>query len=320
MFGPKGGEEEEKLGRQRGEELADLLTTLGPTFIKVGQSLSIRSDLLSPPYVLGLTQLQDAVPPFSSKEAFAIMEEEFRKPVDEIFSKITPEPIASASLGQVYKATLRETGEDVAVKIQRPRSVEKIALDMHLVRQISAPLRVIFNLNTDLVGTVDNWGVGFVDELDYIKESDNAKAFNVAIKTTTLSDVVFAPDPIDKYSTRNILTTTWIDGERLDKSTKDDIATLCSVAMNTYLSMMLEVRMRTVQSKLATTQILSSTINTIFPPISFLFCHTCSARRHSWASFTAIHIQATSSALPTASSAFSTGASCQAWMRTFRSP
>mmetsp|Transcript_4229 Transcript_4229/g.8564 ORF Transcript_4229/g.8564 Transcript_4229/m.8564 type:complete len:857 (+) Transcript_4229:169-2739(+) len=241
LFGPKGGEEEEKLGQKRGEELADLLTRLGPTFIKVGQSLSIRSDLLQPSYVLGLTKLQDAVPPFPSKDAFDIMEEQFRAPVDEVFSKITPEPIASASLGQVYKATLRETGEDVAVKIQRPRSVEKIALDMHLVRTVSGPLKSIFNLNTDLVGTVDNWGVGFVDELDYQKESENAKVFNQAIKTTTLSDVVFAPDPIDKYSTRSILTTTWIDGERLDKSSKDDVSTLCSVAMNTYLSMMLEL-------------------------------------------------------------------------------
>jgi len=169
------------------------------------------------------------------------MEEQFKKPVDEIFSTITPEPIASASLGQVYKATLRETGEDVAVKIQRPKSVEKIALDMHLVRTVSPPLKALFNLATDLVGTVDNWGVGFVDELDYMKESENAKVFNEAIKFTTLSDVVFAPDPIDKYSTRNILTTTWVDGERLDKSSKDDISTLCSVAMNTYLSMMLEL-------------------------------------------------------------------------------
>ena len=112
----------------RGEELADLLTRLGPTFIKVGQSLSIRSDLLSESYVKGLTTLQDKVPPFSSSEAFKIMEVELGQSVDSLFSSITAEPIASASLGQVYKATVKTTGQEVAVKIQRPRSVEKIAL------------------------------------------------------------------------------------------------------------------------------------------------------------------------------------------------
>ena len=106
------------LGERRGEELAELLTDLGPTFIKVGQSLSIRSDLLSESYVKGLTKLQDKVPPFPSSEAFKIIEAELGQSVDALFSTITPEPIASASLGQVYKATVRSTGEEVAIKIQ----------------------------------------------------------------------------------------------------------------------------------------------------------------------------------------------------------
>ena len=234
-------ENAEELEEKRGVELADLLTVLGPTFIKVGQSLSIRTDLVQASYAKGLTQLQDKVPPFNSEEAFKILSAQFNKPVDEVFSTITPEPIASASLGQVYKATMRESGQEVAVKIQRPRSVEKIALDMHLVRTFAAPLKAAFNINTDLVGTVDAWGGGFVDELDYLKESENAKVFNEAIKTTTLSNVVFAPAPLDSYCTTNILTTEWIDGERLDKSSKDDVSSLCSVAMNTYLAMMLEL-------------------------------------------------------------------------------
>ena len=112
---------------------------------------------------------------------------------------------------------------------------------MHLVRTISGPLRAIFNINTDLVGTVDNWGLGFVDELDYVKEADNARLFSQSILKTTLKDVVFAPAPVDSLSTSCILTTEWIDGERLDQSSQSDISTLCGVAMNTYLAMMLEL-------------------------------------------------------------------------------
>ncbi|GMH57931.1 hypothetical protein TrLO_g7270 [Triparma laevis f. longispina] len=241
IFKPATEEAETMLGEQRGEELAELLTDLGPTFIKVGQSLSIRSDLLSESYVKGLTKLQDKVPPFPSSEAFKMLEDQLGQSVDALFSTITPEPIASASLGQVYKATVRSTGEEVAIKIQRPRSVEKIALDMHLVRTISAPLKAVFNINTDLVGTVDNWGLGFVDELDYVKEADNARLFSESILRTTLKDVVFAPKPLEKFSTSSILTTEWIDGERLDQSSQADISTLCGVAMNAYLSMMLEL-------------------------------------------------------------------------------
>ncbi len=225
----------------RGEELADLLTTLGPTFIKVGQSLSIRSDLLNDAYANGLTKLQDRVPPFSSVQAFKIFEREFGKPVDTLFSDITPDPIASASLGQVFKATLRSTGEDVAIKVQRPNIEETVALDMHLVRSVARPLRALFNLQTDLVATTDTWGVGFVAELDYLKEAENAKLFTSQIQSTPLSGVVFAPTVIDDLSTSKVLTTEWIVGERLDQSSQSDVTALCGVAMNSYLTMMLEL-------------------------------------------------------------------------------
>jgi hypothetical protein len=228
----------------RAEELSVLLTKLGPSFIKIGQSLSIRTDLLSPAYVRGLKKLQDQVPPFSTEEAREIIESELGSSIEEIFVEFPPEPIAAASLGQVYRAKIRgQNGEEdrwVAVKVQRPNIMNQIALDMHLIRDVAPFLKRTFNLNTDIVGVVDTWGAGFVDELDYIEEAINAKTFLEAIERTPLGGVVFSPPVVDELTTRKVLTTEWVVGERLDRSGKEDVSILCSIAMNTYLTMMLE--------------------------------------------------------------------------------
>lgn len=230
---------------QRAKELSVLLTKLGPSFIKIGQSLSIRTDLLSPAYVRGLKSLQDQVPPFSNSEARKIIENELGGSIDDVFVSFPQETIAAASLGQVYKATIRTKTEkaeeiDVAVKVQRPEIMSQIALDMHLIREVAPIIRRTFNLNTDFVGVVDTWARGFVDELDYIEEAINAKAFMEGIQQTPLSGVVFSPPVLDELTTRKVLTTEWVVGERLDKSGKDDVSILCSIAMNSYLTMMLE--------------------------------------------------------------------------------
>lgn len=253
---------------QRGKELAELLTRLGPTFIKgevffclfvfgrrrfsqpgmarrcglsfcffctlpVGQSLSIRTDLLSPAYIRGLSTLQDQVPPFETSVARQILEAEWGRPVEAVLEKMPAEPVAAASLGQVYKAKLKSTGQEVAIKVQRPNIMTQIALDMHLLREIAPIVKRFGNLNSDTVGTVDAWGTGFVDELDYLAEAQNAIYFNEKIKETSLGSVVFAPSTVDEYSTGSVLVTQWIDGQRLDQSSASDVTVLCSIAMNT---------------------------------------------------------------------------------------
>jgi hypothetical protein len=223
--------------RRRADELTDLLTRLGPTFIKIGQSLSIRSDLLTPEYLRSLTSLQDKVPSFSTEIARQIISDELGKPCDSIFTGID-KPVAAASLGQVYKATLTD-GRQVAVKVQRPQILEQIALDMHLIR-ITAPVIKALGAPGDVEGLVDDWGFGFVNEVDYLQEARNADVFMDGLKTTALAKVVFAPPVLRDLSSRRVLTTEWIDGERLEKSSAKDVSTLCSVAMNTYLTMMLE--------------------------------------------------------------------------------
>lgn len=99
---------------QRAKELTQLMVRLGPTFIKIGQALSIRGDLLPPAYLFALTELQDSVPPVPTEVADAIIESELKKPVGELFEEISEKPIASASLGQVYRARLVD-GPEVAV-------------------------------------------------------------------------------------------------------------------------------------------------------------------------------------------------------------
>jgi len=234
----------EEMSSTRARELTDILTRLGPTFIKIGQALSIRADLLSPAYLVALTELQDKVPPFPTARADEIIESELGRPVGEIFEEISPAPIASASLGQVYRAKLRE-GPEVAVKVQRPGMEEIVALDLYLLKLGAVPFRWFLSatnsgLNTDIAGTVDEWGKGFVGELDYREEARNAKLFQEDIERTPLAGAVFAPPPIDGCFSTKVLTTEWVVGERLEQSNAEDVTKLCSVAMNTYLTMMLE--------------------------------------------------------------------------------
>jgi predicted unusual protein kinase regulating ubiquinone biosynthesis (AarF/ABC1/UbiB family) len=185
--------------------------------------------------------LQDQVPPFSTADAISILEEEWDRPVDEVLDLMPSQPVAAASLGQVYRARLKSTGHEVAIKVQRPDISELIALDMHLLREAAPVLKQLFNLNTDTVGTVDAWGAGFVDELDYFAEARNAIFFSDQVASTQLKDAVFAPAVVDELTTRSVLVTEWVDGLRLDRSPSDDVTKLCSVAMNTYLTMMLDM-------------------------------------------------------------------------------
>ena len=116
---------------RRAKVALKLCEQLGPTFIKLGQALSIRTDLVPEAYALELRQLQDAVPPFDSIEAREVLKRELGvNDLSQVFADLSPEPVASASIGQVYRGTLAENGKDVAVKVQRPGILAEIALGM----------------------------------------------------------------------------------------------------------------------------------------------------------------------------------------------
>jgi aarF domain-containing kinase len=156
---------------KRAIELRNIMTSLGPAYIKLGQALSIRPDLLSPAAMNELQQLCDKVPSFDSKVAMKQLELELGKPWNEIYAELTPEPIAAASLGQVYRGKLM-TGEEVAVKVQRPGVLETVTVDLYIIRSLGLMLRNFPDITAraDIVALLDEWAARFFEELDYVRE------------------------------------------------------------------------------------------------------------------------------------------------------
>lgn len=198
--------------RKRAIQLKELLTHLGPAYIKIGQALSTRPDLVSPAYLDELTQLQDQIPPFSNDIAFQFIEEELGDRPEAIYAELSPQPIAAASLGQVYKGKLK-TGEIVAVKVQRPDLQEKIAVDLYILRRIATwANKNVKRLRSDLVAILDEFGGRIFEEMDYINEGENAERF--AQLYGHLKDV-YVPKIYWQYTHRRVLTMEWVVGTKL---------------------------------------------------------------------------------------------------------
>ena len=229
---------------KRAAQLRDLLVSLGPTYVKLGQVLSSRQDLLPKAYILELRTLQDAVPPFDDALARRILDAELGVANAKKLA-LSAAPIASASLGQVYKGSIsRSDGstEAVAVKVQRPGALAAISLDVGIIRSFAEPWRRFKGLNTDLESLVDEWGRRFVEELDYTREANNGERFRLAMESRPdLAGVVTAAPVIKGASTRRVLTTGWIEGQRLDTSEEGDVPRLCAVALASYLAMLLDI-------------------------------------------------------------------------------
>jgi len=196
------------------ERMRDVLTRLGPAFIKVGQALSSRPDLMPPAYVAALEMLQDRIPPFPDADARAVIEGELGMAPEAVFASLSPTPVAAASLGQVYRGTLRPEygGGEVAVKVQRPGVRASIALDIHIVRRVAGALRAARNVNTDLAALVDEWAASLFRELDYSEEADNGVRFK---RLYGGLEGVFVPDMRVDLTTRRVLVMEWVDGTRL---------------------------------------------------------------------------------------------------------
>jgi predicted unusual protein kinase regulating ubiquinone biosynthesis (AarF/ABC1/UbiB family) len=197
----------------RANQLRELLTALGPTYIKVGQALSTRPDLIRQEFLDELIQLQDQLPPFSTQLAFQIIESQLRKPIEDLYREISPEPIAAASLGQVYKARLH-TGEEVAVKVQRPNLMPVITLDLFLLRWASTWITPFLPLNIgqNLTLIVDEFGVKLFEEIDYLNEGRNAEKFAANFQD---DPTVKVPSIYWRYTSRTVLTLEWINGIKL---------------------------------------------------------------------------------------------------------
>ena len=198
---------------KRAAHLRQVLTDLGPTYIKVGQALSTRPDLIRKDFLEELTKLQDQLPAFDHNQAMAIIKTELDQDLDSLYREISPEPIAAASLGQVYRARLR-TGEEVAVKVQRPNLLPVLTLDLYLMRWAAGWLSpwLPLNLGHDLTLIVDEFGIKLFEEIDYINEGRNAERF-----ATYFADDphVKVPSIYWRYTTTCVLTLEWINGFKL---------------------------------------------------------------------------------------------------------
>jgi predicted unusual protein kinase regulating ubiquinone biosynthesis (AarF/ABC1/UbiB family) len=177
--------------------------------------LSSRPDLLPSEYLEELQKLQDDVPRFSNELAFKTVEEELGVAFDEVFELVEEEPVAAASIGQVYKARLLSNGDTVALKIQRPKCEEIIALDLYILRWWSGVYNQVFKLlnrDINLQSVIDDFGELIYREIDYVAEAANAQRFNELYAGVT---DVFVPKIYSELTTNKVLTMEWVDGIRL---------------------------------------------------------------------------------------------------------
>jgi predicted unusual protein kinase regulating ubiquinone biosynthesis (AarF/ABC1/UbiB family) len=197
---------------KRATQIRRLLTKLGPAYIKIGQALSTRPDLVPPQFLEELAQLQDNIPAFSNEIAYQFIEEELGDRPEAIYAEISDLPIAAASLGQVYKGKLW-SGEDVAIKVQRPGLAASITLDLHVVRTLAIWAQTNFKqIRSNLVSIVDEFAERIFEEMDYENEGHNAEKF--AELYGGMQDI-YVPSIYWKYTGRRVLTMEWITGTKL---------------------------------------------------------------------------------------------------------
>jgi predicted unusual protein kinase regulating ubiquinone biosynthesis (AarF/ABC1/UbiB family) len=240
LFG-RGRSVDSSTRRQRAEHLLDTLLTLGPTFIKLGQLLSTRPDILPPEYIQVLSQLQDEVPPADWADARTVIEDELG-PVDEYFDGFDTESISGASLGQVHRA--RVDGQEVAVKIRRPNVKELVEADLRVINW-SLPILMFFigqarsfslqNLSEEFAKTIR-------EEMNYQREAAMLKD----IKQNFADDeTIRIPAVIDSRSGPKVLTMEYVPGTKInDIETLDDAGIdrteLATTLQRAYLKMIID--------------------------------------------------------------------------------
>ena len=195
------------------EDLAKDLERLGPTFIKLGQLLSSRGDLLPPPYLAALARLQDDVEPFSFSEVEKIVTSELGARISKAFAEFESTPLAAASLGQVHRAKLRD-GRRVAVKVQRPNIRDEILDDLQAFSEIAAFLdrHSEFGERYELEKTVDEFRKTILGELDYRQEAGNLETIGRAMREFPR---IYVPAPIQDYTTSRVLTMEYVEGDKI---------------------------------------------------------------------------------------------------------
>ena len=220
------------------EELVEDLKNMGPTYVKIGQTLSTRPDLLPEPYLLALATLQDDVEEIPYSEIQKIVEEELGTKISKAFLSFETQPLASASIGQVHKAVLR-SGKEVAVKIQRPGIRKNFIEDLDTLKELS-DFAVKHSKTAKKYGiddVLDEMRHILIHELDYSREAQNLIALG---KNLEKFEHIVIPQPVLDYSTSKILTMDFVEGQKITsvhgiQKTETDFSVLIDELVEAYL-------------------------------------------------------------------------------------
>lgn len=239
---PNSKEESVTLQTKNAALLREALTNLGPAFIKGGQQLSIRPDLVPPAVLKELQMLCDSVRPISDHVAMEMIRNELKiGSVHEVFEDISL--VASASLGQVYKGKLRESGEEVAVKVQRPNMREMFSLDLFLLQKIGSTIDSFTSMFTNQPpfhsALYESFSSGSYAELDYCQEAANQKMFKTELSRRNCKVII--PAVYTKYTTEKVLTSEWINGIKLSDAPRDQIRQLIPLGVELFLTQLLDM-------------------------------------------------------------------------------
>jgi len=230
------------LSRQARLDLQDL----GPTFIKAGQMMSVRPDVLPEAALEELRLLQDSVEPFETSVAVALIEKELGGPLGQFFSSISEKPVAAASLAQVYKATLAsDPTKEVAIKVQRPNVLTVVSKDLYVLRRAAEVFQGLVERfapqqKTNYVALLNEFSIGFYTELDFQNEARNQMALRKILNEDYKVKGITVPKVYEELCTRRILVSEWMDGKKLSECTSEEIKEITPIAQEAFLVQLFE--------------------------------------------------------------------------------
>lgn len=221
------------------------MVELGPTFVKIGQTMAIRPDIVPEPAMKELQELQDNVKRFPNEVARQVVDEELGEGrcLEDVYSEFSDEPIAAASLAQVYRARLRASGVEVAVKVQRPEALTLCSKDMYVLQRAIGVYQGFMRRWTaqrvDYEALLENFASGFYRELDFVHEAKNQiEARDIMLES--MGGRVYVPKVFEEYTTRRVLVSEFVYGTPLTAAEPEEMRRLLEIGQECFLQQLLD--------------------------------------------------------------------------------